>query len=158
MKVVTGNYFSEMDSPVGMLLLVGDESALAGLYMCDQKHQPKMTDHCERNDKAFRAAREQLKAYFAGKLQAFDVPLAAAGTDFQKSVWQQLCQIPYGRTWSYGELANRIGNSNASRAVGLANGRNPIGIVVPWSSRDRRKWLTHRLRRWDRTQAVAVAA
>lgn len=73
----------------------------------------------------------QLNAYFAGKLESFDLPLAPEGTPFQQKVWKELCQIPYGETISYGELARRIGNASASRAVGLANGSNPIPIVIP---------------------------
>jgi methylated-DNA-[protein]-cysteine S-methyltransferase len=78
-----------------------------------------------------RAARQQLEAYFAGDLRAFDLPLAAAGTSFQREVWAQLVRIPYGGVWSYGELARRVGRPSAARAVGGANGRNPISIVVP---------------------------
>ena len=73
----------------------------------------------------------QLRAYFAGELEAFDLPLAPQGTPFQLKVWNRLCDIPYGETISYGELARRIGNPNASRAVGLANGSNPIPIIIP---------------------------
>lgn len=73
----------------------------------------------------------QLQAYFCGELRVFDLPLAAEGTPFQQTVWEELTRIPYGETISYGELAHRIGNRNSSRAVGLANGRNPISIVVP---------------------------
>ena len=75
--------------------------------------------------------RQQLDAYFAGELQTFDLPLHMAGTPFQKQVWQGLLTIPYGTTISYAELARRIGRPGASRAVGAANGRNPIGIIVP---------------------------
>ena len=124
-------YYSELDSPVGALLLLGDEQLLTGLYMHEQRHRPPLPDGCTQNDKAFRHVREQLKAYFAGKLQAFDVALGAAGSPFQRSVWQALCNIPFAKTESYGGLARRIGNANASRAVGLANGKNPIGIIVP---------------------------
>jgi methylated-DNA-[protein]-cysteine S-methyltransferase len=73
----------------------------------------------------------QLRAYFAGELETFDLPLAPEGTPFQLEVWRRLCEIPYGETISYGELARRLGNPNASRAVGLANGANPIPIVIP---------------------------
>ena len=73
----------------------------------------------------------QLRAYFAGDLESFDLPLVPAGTTFQLDVWNRLCEIPYGETISYGELARRLGNPNASRAVGLANGSNPIPIVIP---------------------------
>jgi methylated-DNA-[protein]-cysteine S-methyltransferase len=124
-------YCSELASPVGTLFLVGDDDALAGLYMLEHRHRPPLPDGVQQNDKAFRHVREQLKAYFAGKLQEFDVKLAGAGSDFQRTVWKALCKIPFGKTESYGGLARRIGNANASRAVGLANGKNPISIIVP---------------------------
>lgn len=124
-------YFSELDSPVGTLLLLGDGKALSGLYMHEQRHRPPLPDGCERNDRMFRDVREQLKAYFAGKLQEFDVSLAGMGSPFQRTVWKALRKIPFGQTESYGGLARRIGNPAASRAVGLANGKNPIGIIVP---------------------------
>lgn len=73
----------------------------------------------------------QLTAYFAGELTSFDLPVRLEGTEFQRSVWEQLVRIPYGQTWSYGELAAKLGKPNASRAVGLANGKNPVGIIVP---------------------------
>jgi methylated-DNA-[protein]-cysteine S-methyltransferase len=124
-------YFSEIDSPVGTLCLLGDGASLKGLYMVDQKHRPALPLGCERNDRVFRSVKEQLAAYFAGKLQEFELELAGEGSAFQKKVWRALVDIPYGATESYGGLARRIGNVNASRAVGLANGRNPIGIIVP---------------------------
>jgi methylated-DNA-[protein]-cysteine S-methyltransferase len=124
-------FFSELDSPVGALLLVGDDRALSGLYMHDQRHRPPLPDGCRRNDRMFREAREQLRAYFAGKLRDFELQLAAEGSEFQRAVWKALGAIPFGRTESYGALARRIGKPGASRAVGLANGRNPIGIIVP---------------------------
>jgi methylated-DNA-[protein]-cysteine S-methyltransferase len=86
---------------------------------------------CEESQPLLRTALDQLAAYFAGRLFAFDLPLAAAGTEFQKSVWQALVQVPYGATASYAEIARRIGRPKAVRAVGAANGRNPIPIVVP---------------------------
>ena len=124
-------YFSELESPVGSLLLLGDGTALTGLYMHEQRYRPPLPDSCEQNDRVFKDAREQLKAYFAGKLQHFELELAGQGSSFQRSVWKALCKIPFGETESYGGLACRIGNPNASRAVGLANGKNPIGIIVP---------------------------
>ena len=124
-------FYSEMDSPVGTLWLLGDGELLRGLYMHEQRHRPDLPEGCERNDRAFRLVREQLKAYFAGKLQKFEVALEGEGSDIQKRVWKALCKIPFGATESYGGLAKSIGNANASRAVGLANGRNPIGIIVP---------------------------
>jgi len=84
-----------------------------------------------RDEDQFRTVRQQLTAYFAGELQTFDLDLAPHGTAFQLRVWQALAEIPYGTTISYRQLAERVGNPNASRAVGLANGRNPISIVVP---------------------------
>jgi methylated-DNA-[protein]-cysteine S-methyltransferase len=124
-------YYTELDSPVGSLLLLGDDQLLSGLYMHEQRHRPPLPNSCKRNDQAFRHVREQLKAYFAGKLQRFEIALAGEGSAFQRTVWQALCKIPFGETESYGALARRIGNANASRAVGLANGKNPIGIIVP---------------------------
>lgn len=124
-------FYSELDSPVGTLLLRGDAEVLTGLYMHEQRHRPDLPAGCERNDKAFKLVREQLKAYFAGKLQEFELKIRGEGSEFQRSVWRALCKIPFGETESYGGLAKRIGNANASRAVGLANGKNPIGIIVP---------------------------
>lgn len=124
-------FYSEMDSPVGTLWLLGDGERLQALYMREQRHRPPQPPGCERNDQAFRLVREQLKAYFAGKLRKFEISLDAEGSDFQKRVWKALCQIPFGATESYGGVAKSIGNTNASRAVGLANGKNPIGIIVP---------------------------
>lgn len=124
-------YYTELDSPIGTLLITGDGVAITGLHMEQQATRPAIGDDWVRDDHRFRAAREQLTAYFDGTLQQFDLPLAGAGTGFQKSVWAALREIPYGQTETYGQLARRIGNQKASRAVGLANGRNPIGIIVP---------------------------
>lgn len=131
MKPTNLCYYDELDSPVGPLLLVGDGTALTGLYMHEQRHPPSLPEGAEPKPSAFREVRAQLKAYFAGKLRVFDLPLRGAGTAFQQRVWRELCRIPFGKTESYGGLAQRIGNPNAMRAVGLANGRNPIGIIVP---------------------------
>jgi methylated-DNA-[protein]-cysteine S-methyltransferase len=131
MKMLQAPYYSELDSPVGTLLLVGDDSSLQGLYMDPQKYRPALAAGCERHEKAFRSVREQLQAYFAGRLRRFEVTLAGEGSAFQKEVWRALLEIPFGQTESYGQLARRIGRDKASRAVGLANGRNPIGIIVP---------------------------
>jgi methylated-DNA-[protein]-cysteine S-methyltransferase len=121
-------YFSELDSPIGRLVLVGDEHALSALHM----HAPvALPSGCTRSDRAFRHVREQLRAYFAGTLQHFEVELAASGSAFQRRVWSELVKIPYAHTESYGAVARRVGQPTASRAVGLANGRNPIGIIVP---------------------------
>jgi methylated-DNA-[protein]-cysteine S-methyltransferase len=128
---INAPYFSELSSPIGSLLLLGDERSLAALYMVDHRHQPPLPTGCERNDSAFRQARAQLAAYFAGERLEFELELAGQGTAFQRRVWSALCDIQFGETESYGGLARRIGNPNASRAVGLANGKNPISIIVP---------------------------
>lgn len=120
-----------VDSPVGPLTLVADDGALCGLYMDLQRHRPPQEVFGEPDPSPFGEVVAQLAAYFAGDLKEFDLPMAMAGTPFQRSVWAGLLEIPYGETTSYGELAQRLGNPNASRAVGLANGKNPIGIIVP---------------------------
>ena len=114
-------------SPIGDLLLTREGDALTGLLMEPHHVDPSWV----RDDDAFGDVVAQLAAYFAGDLRDFDVALAPRGTDFQQRVWAALREIPYGETWSYGRLATRIGNPNASRAVGLANGRNPISVIVP---------------------------
>lgn len=124
-------YYTELESPIGTLLITGDGNAITGLHMERQASRPVIGEHWHRDDPRFRDAREQLTAYFEGRLHRFDLPLAGTGTAFQQTVWKALREIPYGETVTYGQLAGRIGNRNASRAVGLANGRNPIGIIVP---------------------------
>jgi len=125
------NQHTVIDSPYGPLTLVADERVLCGLYMVGQRHRPPEENFGERDDTPFGEATAQLQAYFAGELKEFDLPLRLAGTPFQRSVWDQLRKIPYGEIRSYGELADALGNPKASRAVGLANGKNPIGIIVP---------------------------
>lgn len=124
-----------MESPVGPLTVVVTDGALSGLYMEMQRHRPseeKFGVRAENPDaEPFATIAAQLKAYFAGERTTFDVPLKLDGTPFQRRVWDALQTIPYGETVSYGELAKEIGSPSASRAVGLANGRNPVGIVVP---------------------------
>jgi methylated-DNA-[protein]-cysteine S-methyltransferase len=124
-----------VDSPVGPLTLVATDDALSGLYMEDQRHRPPSETFGDRIPEArmapFGTAVEQLEAYFAGELTEFDLPLKLHGTPFQCRVWAGLRTIPYGETVTYGELAEQIGRSGASRAVGLANGKNPIGVIVP---------------------------
>jgi len=123
--------YSTFASPIGELTLTSDGKSVTGLYMQNQKHGATRTREWQRDDAALNEPRAQLEAYFAGELREFALPLAARGTPFQQRVWLALCAIPYGETISYGELARRIGQPAASRAVGLANGRNPIAIVVP---------------------------
>ena len=125
--------YTYCDSPFGPLLLTSDGHALTRLYMPEQRHAAPVAAEWRRDDALpiFHTASEQLAAYFRGERTTFDLPLALHGTAFQQRVWAELAQIPYGVTISYGELAARVGNAKASRAVGLANGRNPVGIIVP---------------------------
>ena len=136
-------YYTHIPSPIDPLLLTSDGVSLTGLYMTDDHYGPAIDEKqwripeipqgWVRDDDAqpFGRALEQLAAYFEGALTEFDLPLAMGGTPFQALVWKALKEIPYGTTTSYGELARRVGNPNGSRAVGLANGQNPISIIVP---------------------------
>ncbi len=121
----------EMESPVGPLLLAGDGKSLTLLYFQAGPHARRPQTGWVGDAKPFRAVMAQLGEYFAGRRREFDLALAPQGTAFQRTVWQALTGIPYGETVSYGELARRIGSPQASRAVGLANGANPLPIVVP---------------------------
>jgi methylated-DNA-[protein]-cysteine S-methyltransferase len=118
-------------SPVGDILVAGDDEGLRRIVFQGGAHPMKPPRDWKRDDAAFDEARRQLTAYFAGELREFDLPLAPEGTPFQKAAWAELCRIPYGETRTYGAQAARIGQPNASRAVGAANGRNPLGIVIP---------------------------
>ena len=122
--------YRTMASPVGTLTLAGMGSTLMHLRMAGQTHEPDRSGWIP-DDDAFADVAEQLTAYFAGSLTEFDVDLELAGTEFQRRVWAALQTIPYGETRSYGQIAEQIGSPGASRAVGLANGRNPVGIIVP---------------------------
>lgn len=117
------------DSPLGPLTLVDRDGAVAGLYMSEHRHLPVVEG--PRDDRVLPDLQEQLTAYFACELKEFDVRVAVTGTDFQQRVWAALTEIPYGETRSYAELAAHLGAPKAVRAVGLANGRNPVSIVVP---------------------------
>ena len=124
-------YWHEIDSPIGRLLLAGDGASLIQVSF-QSGPRPIQPPRLWRADAApFRAVIAQLEEYFAGQRLEFDLPLAPRGTEFQRRVWHALREIPYGKTISYGELARRIGNPSASRAVGLANGANPLPILVP---------------------------
>lgn len=126
-------YYRYYSSPIGRILLTSDGTALTGLYMAEpaDSSAPEPGAEWKRDDSKFVAVCGQLDAYLSGELTDFDLPLRPKGTTFQRRVWQELCKIPYGRTISYLELARRIGQPTASRAVGGANGRNPISIIVP---------------------------
>jgi methylated-DNA-[protein]-cysteine S-methyltransferase len=123
--------FVEIDSPVGKLRLAGDGQQLRVLSFVNGKSSAPLDETWRRHEAPLRGAIEELRAYFAGELREFTMPLAPRGTPFQLRVWNELTRIPYGETISYRELAERIGNPKASRAVGLANGCNPIAIIVP---------------------------
>jgi methylated-DNA-[protein]-cysteine S-methyltransferase len=152
-------YFTAYESPIQSLRLVSDGRSLIGLYMMSEKHDRVAQNDWVEDESAppFAETKEQLTAYFAGNLTEFDLPLQMAGTNFQKRVWEALKTIPYGITISYGKLAQEIGQPNASRAVGLANGQNPISIIVPChrvigangkltgygGGIERKQWLVH---------------
>jgi methylated-DNA-[protein]-cysteine S-methyltransferase len=119
------------DSPVGRLLVAGDAEGLRYVLFAAGRSEVAPAPGWRENPNALAEAVRQLRAYFDGRLRQFELPLAPEGTAFQQVVWQALTTIPYGETLSYGELARRIGKPNASRAVGLANGSNPISIVIP---------------------------
>jgi len=131
MQKLKSIYYTSYESPVGPLLLAGDSDALRLVSFESSKHAaPPQADW--KQDKApFAEVIRQLQAYFCGELRKFDVPLALEGTEFQLNVWNALRGIPYGETISYLQLAERIGKPKAVRAVGLANGSNPIPIIVP---------------------------
>ena len=122
-----------VSSPIGRLLLLGDGHALTGLWMIDaERHTDRGEAGLIRSPEAFREVEAQLEAYFAGDVKEFTVPLAPSGTAFQLAVWTELTKIPYGSTVSYGDIARALGKRLvASRAVGLANGANPISVIVP---------------------------
>jgi methylated-DNA-[protein]-cysteine S-methyltransferase len=125
--------YTHFSSPIGPLLLQSDGNALTALHLPEERGKSAASppSGAMRADAAFREARQQLEAYFAGDLRVFDLRLRPAGTAFQRLVWEELLRIPYGASISYAEQARRIGRPGAARAVGAANGRNPIAIVIP---------------------------
>jgi len=127
------NYYTFLESPVDRLLLTSDGEFLTGVYMEIeiQKLLPRMTDNWRQDAAPFTEAIAQLNAYFAGELIQFDLPMKAIGTPFQEAVWQSLTAIPYGETVSYKNIAERLHLPKAARAVGMANGQNPISIIIP---------------------------
>lgn len=154
-------HYSYLESPIGRILLSGRPGVLTGLSMADHERCPPIAAGWVEVDASFDAARRQLSEYFAGTRAEFDLELEPAGTAFQSVVWRGLREIPYGQTWSYGQLASRIGRPGSSRAVGAANGRNPIAVIVPchrvigadgslsgfgWGT-DRKSWLLDHERR-----------
>ncbi|HWA82291.1 MAG TPA: methylated-DNA--[protein]-cysteine S-methyltransferase [Fimbriimonadaceae bacterium] len=124
-------YYDTFDSPIGTLLATSDGERVTGIYMENHKGGPIIGPEWRRDPGRFAETRRQIGEYFAGRRRAFDLPLALSGTPFQKQVWDELLAIPYGGTTTYGAIAKKLGDPNASRAVGTAVGRNPISIVVP---------------------------
>jgi methylated-DNA-[protein]-cysteine S-methyltransferase len=124
-------HHTTINSPIGELLLLGNESALTGLHFPPYQWTLTNTGDLPRDNGPFRAVIEQLREYFAGGRKTFELALALKGTQFQQRVWAMLQEIPYGRTTTYGELATQLGHPGAARAVGMANNRNPIAIIVP---------------------------
>jgi methylated-DNA-[protein]-cysteine S-methyltransferase len=130
-------HLCSLDSPIGTLTLTAEDDALTGLYMDlfrgSADKRPTFDAGWAQSDDhpLLKLCRRQLKEYFAGRRRAFELPLRPAGSAFQQSVWRELTAIPFGVTRSYGDIARRLGNPNASRAVGLANGRNPIAVIIP---------------------------
>lgn len=123
------NYKHHIETPIGILCIESEEEAITGLYF---DHEDEMlSEQKEPETDLLKRAKEQLAEYFDGKRKNFDLPLNPSGTEFQKKVWQALCTIPYGQTRSYGEIAAQIGNPKACRAVGGANNKNPIIILIP---------------------------
>jgi methylated-DNA-[protein]-cysteine S-methyltransferase len=147
------------------MLVHGDGDCVTGLFMPHHKGGPGPDASWQQTDAPFAAVRAQLAEYFAGTRQQFDVPLKLGGTPFQQQVWQELLRIPFGETITYGELAKRVGKPEGARAVGHANGRNPVSIIVPChrvigangkltgyaGGMDKKQWLLA----WERRAAVA---
>ncbi len=124
-------YYDYLETPIGSLMLAGDGELLMELGFPGGKGARRHQFDWLKNGGVFKQVKEQLFSYFAGELEKFSIPLAPQGTDFQLQVWQALQTIPYGETLSYGELAKQIGRPKASRAVGAANGQNPIPVIIP---------------------------
>ena len=125
------NRFTYYDSPLGTVTLQANEQGLLGVWFETHTTKPEDLGTQEDSFPIFQSVKDQLDRSFAGEAVQFDVPIAAKGTPFQQSVWHALTTIPYGETWSYAQLADAIGNPKAVRAVGLANGKNPVSVIVP---------------------------
>ena len=123
--------YSTLKSPIGEIIVTADDQGIRSIYSPTHESLITTLEHAKRDDAKLRDATDQLRAYFAGELQEFSLTLNPQGTTFFKQVWKHLEEIPFGTTISYGELAKQIGKPTASRAVGMANGRNPISFVVP---------------------------
>lgn len=124
-------HFLRMDTPIGVLTMAADAHGLLRIDFPPPYQAPIGDDWIEGDTPVLAQAQRQLREYFDGRRRHFDLPLSPRGTDFQRTVWSTLADIPYGKTWSYRDLAHRIGRPTATRAVGAANGRNPLPIVLP---------------------------
>ena len=124
-------YWHEVASPIGPLLLTGTGAALTGVYFQAGPRPVRPQAHWVKRAAPFAGAGRQLEEYFSGQRQVFDLPLAPAGTPFQLTVWRALQGIGYGHTTSYGQLARELGHAHGARAVGLANGSNPLPVIIP---------------------------
>ena len=125
------HYYCVIESPVGRLLLAGNAQALTHVSFQDGRHPTRPDPQWTYSETPFQTSIQQLNEYFSGKRKTFKIKLAPEGTPFQRKVWEALQTIPYGHTLSYGQIANAIGKPQAVRAVGAANGRNPLSIVIP---------------------------
>ncbi|MGE3540664.1 MAG: methylated-DNA--[protein]-cysteine S-methyltransferase [Candidatus Tectimicrobiota bacterium] len=123
--------YTLLDSPFGMLCIVGSRDGLIRVNFQPGARPPGLDPHCQEDTAALATARRQLQEYCAGQRRTFTLPLAPAGTPFQQRVWQALQAIPFGEVWTYRQLARQLGMPQAARAIGHANGRNPLAIVVP---------------------------
>jgi methylated-DNA-[protein]-cysteine S-methyltransferase len=173
MNEFTTRLYTYYSSPIGELMLSSDGDALTGLVMAERDGKPALCPKPEwrRDDGAFRVAHGQLRAYFAGELREFNLPLRMKGTPYQQLAWNGLLTVPFGATISYAEQARRIGRPGAARAVGAANGRNPISIIVPChrvigangtltgygGGLDRKEWLIqHEASAYDRDEPFVL--
>jgi methylated-DNA-[protein]-cysteine S-methyltransferase len=124
-------FYTYINSPIGSILLTSNGTALTGLFTCNHPLHNAYINTTPKHTPLFDTVAEQLEKYFKGDLTVFTIPLYFDGTPFQVHVWKTLQTIPYGQTWSYKDIATAVGNSNASRAVGSANNKNPISIIIP---------------------------
>jgi methylated-DNA-[protein]-cysteine S-methyltransferase len=131
MTITASTHFATVDSPIGELLVIGDGEVVHGLKMNGDGDFDDRKAAMTRDQDAYAGALSQLTEYFAGEREEFDLPLDPQGTEFQLAVWRALTEIPYGETRSYGQIAESVGRPKAARAVGMANNKNPIAVIVP---------------------------
>ncbi len=126
-------YYTKFSTDICGIILAGDESGLKYLHLDtgEGKRRFEIDPEWQKNDEFFKEVIKQIREYIVGKRKNFDIRLSPEGTEYQKKVWEQLCKIPYGTVCSYGKIASELGNKNAARAVGMANSRNPIPLIIP---------------------------